>query len=129
MTSEHFDVDFFATAHRDGETGVVVAMEEAKRGSFGGCDENGDCPGCKFEEGGGTLLLHVGVGREIFKWQHVVSGQADNTVRIDSTREFATGAQSHLQRLGGLVVGDHDDDWLLSGAGEKRNVQRTSSHW
>ena len=81
-------------------------MEEAQRGGFGGRDEDGDGAGGEFPQRGGTLLLHVGVGREIFKWKHVVGGKAHDAVGIDRAGEFAAGAQSRLQRLGGLVVGD-----------------------
>ena len=41
VAGEDFDVEFFAAAHRDGEAGVVVAIEEAKRGGLGWRDENG----------------------------------------------------------------------------------------
>jgi hypothetical protein len=47
----------------------------------------------RIEECGGALLLHVGVGREVLKRQHVVGGQADNSAGIDRTSEFTSSAE------------------------------------
>ena len=51
-----------------------------------------------------------------------MGGQANDAVRIDGPGKVAAGAQSRFQRLGGLVVRDHDDDRLLGGAGQQRKV-------
>ena len=42
-----------------------------------------------------------------------------------ATGEFAAGAQQRLQRFGGLVVGDDEEDGLARGAGQKRKVKGT----
>ena len=110
VPGEDFDVDFFAALEIDGERGVVVAVEEAEGGGLDGGDEDGDGAGGQFPEGGGALLLHVGVGRKVFKREHVVGGKADDAVGIDGAGEFAAGAERGLQGLGGLVVGDEHDD-------------------
>jgi hypothetical protein len=125
MAGEDFDVDFFATAHGDGEARVVVTIEETKRGCLGGCDQDGDCSGSEFEESGGALFLHVGVRREVLEWEHIVCGDTDHTIWIDCSGEFTAGAERKFERLGGLVIG-HDNDYrLLGGSGEKRDVNRT----
>ncbi len=93
VRGEHFDVDLFAAANRNGKASVVIAIEEPERRGLGGGDENGDGAGGQLPQGGGTLLLHVGVGRKILEREHVVRGNADNTRRIDGAGQFTTGAQ------------------------------------
>ena len=39
----------------------------------------------------GALLLHVGMGREIFKGQNVVRGKTHDAGGIDGAGEFAAG--------------------------------------
>ena len=123
MAGENFDVDFFAAAKGDGETGVILAIEEAKRGCFNGCDEDVDGAGGEFPQGCGTLLLHVGMGREILEREHVVGGQADDTRGIDGAGELASGFQHGFERFGGLVVSDDEDDRLAGGARHEGNVE------
>ena len=123
VAGKDFNVEFFAAPHGDGKAGIVVAIEKTERGSFCGRDENGHGAGGEFEKRGGALLLHVGVGREIFEWEHIVGGQAHDAAGIDGAGEIATGAKRGFQSFGGLVVGDDDDDGLLGGASKKRNVE------
>ena len=102
-------------------------MKEAQRGGLCGRNQNGDSAGSEFVERGGALLLHVRMGREVLERKHVVRGQADHTLGIDGSGEFAAGAQSRFKSLGGLVVGHYDDNGMLGGAGKQRKVQRTGS--
>ena len=81
MRGEDFDVDLFAALEGDGEAGVVVAIEEPEGGGFDGGDEDGDGAGGELPERGGALLLHVGVGREIFEGKHIVGGEAHDVAR------------------------------------------------
>ncbi len=83
VRGQDLHVDLFAAPQRDGETGIVVAVEEAEGGGFDGRDENGDRAGGQLPQSGRALLLHVGVRREIFERQHVVGGQADHSAGID----------------------------------------------
>ena len=64
-----------------------------ERSRFGWRNEDGDRAGGQFPQRGGTLLLHVGVRREIFKGEHIVRGEADDPRRIDRAGELAAGAQ------------------------------------
>ena len=65
--------------------------------------------------------------REIFKWKHVVSRQANDSSWIDCAGEFASGFQKWLEGFGRLVVG-HDDDHRLPGCPRhQRDVKRTRS--
>ena len=125
VRGEDFDVDFFAALERDGEAGIVIAIEELERGGFDGSDEDVDGAGGELPEGGGALLLHVGVGREILKRKHVVGGKADNACGINRAGKFAAGLEERLEGFGGFVVGDDDDDGLLGGARHEREVEST----
>ncbi len=127
VAGEDFDVDLFATAHGDGEAGVVIATEEPKGGGLGGRNENGDCASGEFEQGSGALLLHVGVRREVLEWEHIVGGDTDYTIWIDCSGEFTAGAECEFESFGGLVIGHDNDDGLLGGASEKWDVKRTGS--
>ena len=121
---EDFDVDLFAALEADGERGVVVAVEEAEGGGFDGGDEDGDGAGGEFPEGGGALLLHVGVRGKVFKREYVVGGKADDAVGIDGAGEFAAGFERGFEGLGGLVVGDdHDDRAAGGGVGHEGKVE------
>ena len=106
MRGEDFDVDFFAALEGDGEAGIVIEIEELESGGLDGSDEDIDGAGGELPQGGGALLLHVGVRREIFKGKHVVGGKADDAGGIDGAGELASGLEERLQRFGGLVVGD-----------------------
>ncbi len=123
VPGEDFDVDFFAAAEIDGQRGVIVAVEEAEGGGLNGSDEDGDGAGGEFPQRGGALLLDVGVGREVFKREHVVGGKADHARRIDGAGEFAAGAEHGLQGLGNLVVGDQHDDGVLGGPGHEGKIE------
>ena len=92
VRGEHFDVDLFAAAQRDGEAGVVVAIEELERRRFDRRDEDGDGAGGELPQRGRALLLHVGMRRKIFKGKHIVSGQAHHARRIDGAGQLAAGA-------------------------------------
>ena len=126
VRGEHFNVDLFAAAQGDGKAGVVVAIEEAECGGLSGRDEDGDCAGGELPQGGGALLLHVGMRREIFKGKHVVRGHADDAMGIDGAGELAASAEHRLKSLGGLVVRDDDDDELARGAGKEREIEGAS---
>ncbi len=123
VAGEDFDVDLFAALEADGERGVVVAVEEAQGGGLDRGDEDGDRAGGQFPEGGGALLLHVGVGGEVFKGQHVMGGQAHHAGRIDGAGKFAAGAKSGFKGFGGLVVGDDHDDRPVGGARHEGKVE------
>ena len=123
MLDEHLDVDFFAAAQVQGEAGVVVAIEEAHACGLDRRDEDGDGAGGELPQGGGALLLHIGVRREIFERKHIVRGQAHDAVGIEGAGEFAAGAQRGLERFGGLVVGDEHDDRLLGRPGQEGKVK------
>ena len=69
---EHFDVDLFAAFERDRQAGVVIAIKELEGGSFDRRNEDGDGAGGKLPQSRGTLLLHVGMRREVLKGKHVV---------------------------------------------------------
>ncbi len=45
---------------------------------------------------------------------------------IDGAGELAAGAQHGLKSLGGLVVGDDDDDGLARGARKEREIEGAS---
>ena len=47
------------------------------------------------------------------------------TLTIDSAGQVATGAQSGLEGLGGLVVGHHHDDRLARSPRQQRQKERT----
>ena len=74
-------------------------------------------PVANLVEGGGALFLHVGVRRKVFKGKHVVGGQAHHAFGIDGAGEFAAGAEGGFEGLGGLVIGDQDDDRLRARRG------------
>ena len=103
--------------------GVVVAIEEAQGRGLDRRDEDGNGAGGELPEGGGALLLHVGVRRKVFEGKHVVGGKAHHAGGIDGAGEFAAGAQGGLEGLGGLVVGDQHDDGVLGGAGHEGDVE------
>ena len=109
VRGEDFDVDLFAAAQRDGEAGIVIAIEEPERGGLGGRDEDGDGAGGELPQRGGALLLHVGVRRKIFKREDIVGRETDHAAGIDGAGEFATGAEHGLKSFGGLVVGNDDE--------------------
>ena len=123
VRGEDFDVDLFAALERDGEAGVVVEIEELQRGGLDGGDEDVDGAGGELPQGGGALLLHVGVRRKIFKGKHVVGGKAHDAGGIDGAGELASGLEQRLERFGGLVVGDDDDDRLLGGPRHQRQIE------
>ncbi len=52
-----------------------------------------------------------------------MGGQADDLGRIHGPGEVATYLQHGLESLGGLVVGDHNNDRLARGAGDEGNVE------
>ena len=79
--------------------------------------------GGELPQRGGALLLHVGVRRKIFKRKHVVGGKAHDARGIDGAGQLASGLEQRLQRLGGLVVGNDDDDRLLGGPRHERHVE------
>src|ERR1019366_2328230 len=113
MRGKHFDVDFFAAAHADGEAGVVVAIEQLERHSLDRRNQNGDDAGSKLPQRGGALLLPVGAGR----------GRAGPPRGVDGAGEFAAGAQGGFQFLGGLVVSHHNDDGIFGGARHQRQIE------
>ena len=104
-----------------GEGAVVVAREELHAGRFERRDHQpgtarrsvGDLPEC-----GGAVLLNLGVGREIFKGQDIVRGQAEDSFGGERSGELAGAEDGGVEGFGGLVVGDDDDAGSVRGADE-----------
>ena len=120
---ERFDVDLFAATENLREAGVEGRGKELHGGGFDGSDNDGGFAGGDLPEGLGALLLNVGVGGEIFERQDVVGREAQDTVGWDGSGEVATGAEGEMHGVRGLVIGNDDDGWNLSGAREERNVE------
>jgi hypothetical protein len=78
----------------------------------------GDLP-----EGGGAGLLNLGVRREIFKREDVVSRKAQHGFCRERAGELAGGEDGGVQRFGGLVVGNDDDARRSGGTDEVRKVK------
>jgi hypothetical protein len=114
VAGEHLDVYFFAAPQGHGQAGVVVAVKELEGRRFNRGDEDGNRAGDQFEERGRALLLHVGMGREVFKGKNVVGGQADHLRGVHGAGEVAAGFEQGFERLGSFVVG-HDHDCKLLG--------------
>ena len=123
MVEEHLDVDLFAAAQLLGEAGVVGRVEEAHAGGFDRRDDDGGATGGDLPQHGRALLLHIGMRRDAFEGKHIVRGQAQDALGLDGAGKLAGGTQHQLQRLGGLVVGDENDDRRLGGVREERNVE------
>ena len=102
-----------------GEPGVVRRVEEAHACGLDRRDEDGGAIGRELPQGGGALLLHVGVRRDVFEGKHIVRGQAHDAVRIDGAGELRAGAERGLERFGGLVVGDEHDDGAPGRRGQR----------
>ena len=121
VLDEHLDIHLFAAAQLLGQAGVVGSVEEAHASGFDRRDHDrgavrGDLP--KHRR---ALLLHIRVRRDAFERQHIVRGQAQDALWLDGAGKLGCGAQRDLQRLGGLVVGDQDDDGRLRGVGKERD--------
>ena len=123
VRGEYFHVDLFAPANRNRKTRVVIAAEHPERSRLGRGYENGDGAGGQLPQGGGSLFLHIGVGRKILEREHVVRGNADDTRRINGACQFTTGAQRLLQGLCGLIVRNHNDNRVLGCAGQQWQVK------
>ncbi len=65
------------------------------------------------------------MGREVFKGEDVVGGQAHHFRGIDGAGELAAGPEHGFQGFGGLVVGDNHDDRLAGGTSHERNIEGT----
>ncbi len=125
MRGEDFDIHLFAAAQRDGEAGIILAIEELEGRGLGWGNQDRDGPGGELEQSCGALLLHIGVRRKIFKREDIVRRETDHPAGIDGASEFATGAENGLKSFGCLVVGNDQNDRLASGAGQERQVERT----
>ena len=122
VRGEHFNVDFFPAAKRYGKTRIVVAIEEAQRCRLDGRNQDGNRAGDKLPQSGRTLLLHVGVRREVFKRENVVRGQAHNLSGIECSGKVASSPQHGLKGFGGLVVRDHHHHRLAGSTSQQWNV-------
>ena len=69
----------------------MIAGEEPHAGGFHGRDEKSDAAVGELPECGGALLLNFRVGREIFKRENIVRGQAQDFVGGERAGEFGGG--------------------------------------
>ena len=123
MVEEHLDVHLFAAAQLLGQAGVVGRVEEAHAGGFDGRDHDGGAVARDLPQDGARCSCTSGCGEMPLEGQHVVRGQAQDALWLDGAGQLGGGAQRELQRFGGLVVGDEDDDRRLGGVGEERNAE------
>ena len=94
-------------------------------GGFDRSDDDIDFAGGDLPEGGGALLLDVGVGERFSKGRTSWAGRRSNAVAGSGAGEFAAGREERLEGFGGFVVGDDDDDGMLGGAREEREIEGT----
>ncbi len=126
VLDEHVGQVFFADAQMEGEGGVVVAGEEAHAGGFDGRDDEAHgvrAAGGDLPKGGGAGLLDLGVGREVFKGEDVVRGEAEDVVAIEGAGEIAGAEDGGVEGFGGLVVGDEDERRGVDGAQKERQIE------
>src|SRR6185437_13923268 len=109
-----------------GESGVIVAVKEAQRRSFNGRNDDVDGAGGELEERRGALLLHIGVGREIFKGEDIVRWKTHDARGVDCTGKFTGCLEGDLQSFGHLVVRDDDNHRPASGSSHEGQVQGAS---
>jgi hypothetical protein len=123
VLDEHVGHVLFADFEVEGEGAVVVAGEELHAGGFdGGDDELGLACGY-LPECCGAGLLDLGVGREVFKGEDVVGGEAEDRFGREGASQLASAQDGGLEGFGGLVVGDDDDAGGCCGAGEEGEVE------
>ena len=108
VVDQHVGQVLFAFAQVQREGGVVVAREEAHASGLHRRDDKPCLVGSKLPERGGSLLLNLRVGRDVFKRQHIVRRQAQDFVAAERAGEVAGGEHVGVQELGGFVVGDED---------------------
>ena len=108
------------------EDEIVVAIEEPQSGSLNGSDDQIDGAGGELEEGGGALLLHVGMRGKILEGKDIVRRKAHHASWIDGAGKLAPGLDQLLQRLGGFVVRHHHDDGLARFPRHEREIESAS---
>ncbi len=98
-------------------------MEEFEAGGFDGGDDEARGFGGDLPEGGGAGLLDFGVGREVFKGEDVVGGEADDGGGVECAGEVAGGEDGLVEGFGGLVIGDEDEGGGGGGLDEVGEVE------
>ncbi len=116
MLDEHVGEVLFAALEVEGEGGVVLAREEAHAGGFDGRDDEAGRAAGDLPERGGAGLLNLGVGREIFKREDIVCGEAQDGFGVERAGELAGGEDGGVEGFGGFVVGDEDEAGCVCGS-------------
>ncbi len=123
VRDEGFDIDLFAAPKNLRQAGIERRGEELHGCGFDRGDDDGRSSSGHLPECGCARFLNFGVRREVFEGQHVVRGKFQDAVGRDRSSEVAARAKSYLQGVGGLVIGNDDDDGRVRGAGEERDIE------
>ena len=123
---QHLRQVLLADAQVQGEGTVEIAREEPHAGGFERRDDEAGgvfLVAGNFPERRGALLLDIGVRREVFEGENVVSRQAKDLLRGEGSGEVASGEDGGVECLGGLVVRDDDDAGGGGGLYEERQIE------
>ena len=124
MLDEHVGEVLFADPKMEGEGPVVVAGEELHAGGFERSDDEAGLIGGDLPEGGGALLLDLGVRGEVLEGEDVVGGEAEDGLGWERSGEVAGAEDGGVEGLGGLVVGDDDESGGVGcGADEEGKIE------
>ena len=124
MRRQHLDVDFFTAPQDLRQSGIIRAIEEAHTCCLDRRNYNRHTCCCNLPQYGCALFQHIGVGRKIFEWEHVMRGQPDDAFAFDGARQLGRGAEHLHERFGSLVIGNQHDDGRLRSLGKIGEIER-----